>query len=55
VKPILDIISQLIHSVDEKILGDACWALCYICDGVSDGIQHVLDAGACPQLVNLLM
>ncbi|KAL5198576.1 hypothetical protein ABZP36_002088 [Zizania latifolia] len=55
VKPILEIVSQLIHSVDEKILADACWALCYICDGVSDGIQHVLGAGACPQLVNLLM
>ncbi|XP_015694804.1 importin subunit alpha-4 isoform X2 [Oryza brachyantha] len=54
VKPILEIICQLIHSIDEKILGDACWALCYICDGVSDGIQHVLSAGACPRLVNLL-
>lgn len=55
VKPILEIISQLIYSADEKILADACWALCYISDGVDNGIQHVLDAGVCPQLVNLLM
>ncbi|XP_003559766.1 importin subunit alpha-1b isoform X1 [Brachypodium distachyon] len=55
VKPILEIISLLIHSADEKILADACWALYYICDGVEDGIQHVLDAGVCHQLVKLLM
>uniref|UniRef100_M8BM30 Importin subunit alpha n=1 Tax=Aegilops tauschii TaxID=37682 RepID=M8BM30_AEGTA len=55
VKPILEIISLLIHSADEKILADACWALYYICDGVEGGIQDALDAGVCPQLVKLLM
>ncbi|VAH26174.1 unnamed protein product [Triticum turgidum subsp. durum] len=55
VKPILEIISLLIHSADEKILADACWALYYICDGVEGGIQDALDAGVCPQLIKLLM
>ena len=55
VKPILEIVSQLIHSADEKILADACWTVYYICSGVDDAIQDVLDAGVCPQLVNLLM
>ncbi|OEL26670.1 Importin subunit alpha-4 [Dichanthelium oligosanthes] len=55
VKPILEIVSQLIHSADEKILADACWTVYYICGGVDGAIQDVLDAGACPQLVNLLM
>ncbi|XP_025803760.1 importin subunit alpha-1b-like isoform X2 [Panicum hallii] len=55
VKPILEIVSQLIHSADEKILADACWTVYYICGGVDDAIQDVLDAGVCPQLVNLLM
>ncbi|GJN10635.1 hypothetical protein PR202_ga28746 [Eleusine coracana subsp. coracana] len=55
VKPILEIISQLIHSADEKILADACWTVYYICSGTDDSIKDVLDAGVCPQLVNLLM
>ncbi|CAN6219993.1 unnamed protein product [Urochloa humidicola] len=55
VKPILEIVSQLIHSADEKILADACWTVYYMCGGVDDAIQDVLDAGVCPQLVNLLM
>uniref|UniRef100_A0A0A9GLG8 Importin subunit alpha n=1 Tax=Arundo donax TaxID=35708 RepID=A0A0A9GLG8_ARUDO len=54
VKPMLEITSQLIHSADEKILADACWTVCYICGGVDDVIQDVLDAGVCPRLVNLL-
>ncbi|CAL5071085.1 unnamed protein product [Urochloa decumbens] len=55
VKPILEIVSQLIHSADEKILADACWTVYYLCGGVDDAIQDALDAGVCPQLVNLLM
>lgn len=55
VKPILEIISQLIHSADEKILADACWTVYYICGDKGDAVQDVLDAGVCPQLVNLLM
>ncbi|WVZ67123.1 hypothetical protein U9M48_016248 [Paspalum notatum var. saurae] len=55
VKPILEIINQLIHSADEKILADACWTVYYICCGIGDAVQDVLDAGVCPQLVNLLM
>ncbi|KAL6896641.1 hypothetical protein ACP4OV_007213 [Aristida adscensionis] len=55
VKPILEIIIQLIHSADEKILADACWTFYYICCSADDVIQDVLDAGVCPRLVNLLM
>jgi hypothetical protein len=55
VKPILEIISQLIYSADEKILADACWTVYYICGGKGDAVQDVLDAGVCPQHVNLLM
>ncbi|TVU37179.1 hypothetical protein EJB05_10480 [Eragrostis curvula] len=55
VKPILEIMNQLIHSADEKILADACWTIYYICSGTDDAIQNVLNAGVCPQLVNLLM
>jgi hypothetical protein len=55
VKPILEIISLLVNSADEKILSDACWTLYYVCDGVEGGVQDVLDAGVCPQLVKLSM
>lgn len=55
VKPILELISQLIHTADEKILADACWTVYYICSGTDDAIKDVLDAGVYPQLVNLLM
>jgi importin subunit alpha-6/7 len=55
VKPALPTLALLIHSNDEEVLTDACWALSYLSDGSNDKIQAVIDAGVCPRLVELLM
>lgn len=54
-KPALPALARLIHSNDEEVLTDACWALSYLSDGTNDKIQAVIDAGVCPRLVELLM
>ncbi|XP_062198232.1 importin subunit alpha-1b-like isoform X2 [Phragmites australis] len=56
VKPALLVLQQLIHSKDELVLSDACWALSYLSDGKDDNarIQAVIETGACPRLVELL-
>ncbi|XP_059652341.1 importin subunit alpha-1a-like [Cornus florida] len=53
-KPALLALQRLIDSDDEEVLCDACWALSYLSDGTNDIIQAVIDAGMCPQLVELL-
>ncbi|KAH6808510.1 importin alpha isoform 1 [Perilla frutescens var. frutescens] len=55
VKPALPALTQLIHTSDEEVLTDACWALSYLSDGTNDKIQAVIDAGVCPRLVELLL
>jgi len=55
VKPALPALARLIHSNDEEVLTDACWALSYLSDGTNDKIQAVIEAGVCPRLVELLM
>ncbi|KAG5187547.1 armadillo-type protein [Tribonema minus] len=55
VRPALPALAQLIHSVDEEVLTDACWALSYLSDGSNDKIQAVIEAGVCQRLVELLM
>ncbi|XP_042456367.1 importin subunit alpha-1b-like [Zingiber officinale] len=55
VKPALPALERLIHSNDEEVLTDACWALSYLSDGNNDKIQVVLEAGVCPRLVELLL
>ncbi|KAG6498923.1 hypothetical protein ZIOFF_038676 [Zingiber officinale] len=55
VKPALPALERLIHSNDEEVLTDACWALSYLSDGTNDKIQAVLEAGVCPRLVELLI
>ncbi|KAA3455599.1 importin subunit alpha-4-like [Gossypium australe] len=54
VKPALQVLHRLIESSDEEILTDACWALSYISDAMSEKIQAVIEAGICPRLVELL-
>nr|AFK47768.1 unknown [Medicago truncatula] len=55
VKPALPALVGLIHSNDEEVLTDACWALSYLSDGTNDKIQAVIEAGVCPRLVELLL
>lgn len=56
VKPALLVLRQLIHSEDEAVLTDACWAMSYLCGGNDDNtrIEAVIETGACPRLVELL-
>ncbi|KAF5740000.1 importin subunit alpha-2 [Tripterygium wilfordii] len=54
VNPALPVLARLIHSNDEEVLTDACWALSYLSDGTNDKIQAVIEAGVCPRLVELL-
>ncbi|XP_047337504.1 importin subunit alpha-2-like [Impatiens glandulifera] len=53
--PALPALERLIHSNDEEVLTDACWALSYLSDGTNDKIQAVIDAGVCQRLVELLL
>ncbi|KAG6529552.1 hypothetical protein ZIOFF_011760 [Zingiber officinale] len=55
VKSALPVLERLIHSNDEEVLTDACWALSYLSDGSNEKIQAVLEAGVCPRLVELLL
>ncbi|KAK4492615.1 hypothetical protein RD792_003433 [Penstemon davidsonii] len=55
VKPALPALAGLIHTNDEEVLTDACWALSYLSDGTNDKIQAVIEAGVCPRLVELLL
>ncbi|XP_039001987.1 importin subunit alpha-1a-like [Hibiscus syriacus] len=54
VKPALPTLARLIHSNDEQVLSDACWAFSYLSDGTNAEIQPVIEAGVCRRLVELL-
>ncbi|KAF5752163.1 importin subunit alpha-1 isoform X1 [Tripterygium wilfordii] len=55
VKPALPALERLVHSNDEEVLTDACWALSYLSDGTNDKIQAVIEACVVPRLVELLL
>ena len=54
-KPALPALERLVHSNDEEVLADACWALSYMSDGTNDKIQAVIETGVCPRFVKLLL
>ncbi|KAI3910170.1 hypothetical protein MKW92_017032 [Papaver armeniacum] len=51
----LPALQHLIHSTDEEVLTNVCWALSFLSHGKNDKIQAVVDANVCPRLVELLM
>lgn len=54
ISPALTALAKLIHSPDDEVLIDACWAISYLSDGSNDKIQAVIDAGVVRRLVELL-
>ncbi|CAE5960388.1 unnamed protein product [Arabidopsis arenosa] len=48
-------LERLIHSTDEEVLADACWALKSLSGRTNDKIQNVIEAGVVPRLVELLL
>ena len=55
VKAAIPCLCSVLFSDDEEVLTDTCWALSYLSDGDHSKIQAVLDAGAPPRLVELLL
>ncbi|XP_010482208.1 PREDICTED: importin subunit alpha-5-like [Camelina sativa] len=54
VKPALPALERLVHSNDEEVLVDACWALSNLSDGSNEKIQGLIEAGVVPRLVELI-
>ncbi|KAF9364911.1 Importin alpha subunit (Karyopherin alpha subunit) (Serine-rich RNA polymerase I suppressor protein) [Mortierella sp. NVP85] len=55
ISPALGVLAKLIHSEDNEVLIDACWAMSYLSDGTNEKIQAVIESGVCRRLVELLM
>uniref|UniRef100_M4BD43 Importin subunit alpha n=1 Tax=Hyaloperonospora arabidopsidis (strain Emoy2) TaxID=559515 RepID=M4BD43_HYAAE len=54
ISPALQLLPHLIHSPDNEVVVDACWALSYFSDGTTETIQAVIDAGVCRRVVDLM-
>jgi len=50
----LPALRQLIHSTDEEILIDTCWALAYFSEGPVDKSRAIIELGVYPRLLQLL-
>lgn len=55
VKLALPALARLVHSNDDEVLTDSCWALSYLSDGTNDKIQEVINSGVCRRLTELLV
>jgi importin subunit alpha-1 len=54
IRPLIPCFAHLIHSKDDEVVTDACWALSYMSDGSNDKIQAILESGIGAQLIELL-
>ena len=54
ISPAIPTLAKLIHSSDDEVLLDTCWAISYLSDGSDDKIQALIEAGVVPRLVELL-
>ncbi|KAJ8326530.1 Importin subunit alpha-1 [Batrachochytrium dendrobatidis] len=55
IRPCLPVLAKLVHSNDEEVLTDACWAISYVSEVSNEKIQAVIEVGVCRRLVELLL